>query len=91
MFAESPHKDINSFIGTSTKIKNNQKIENSLNIENVLWASTTLTAGTTLVLVIYTGKETRAELNRSQPQYKVGLLDREVKTRFRKRNSLNVL
>ncbi|KAE9552729.1 hypothetical protein FO519_004046 [Halicephalobus sp. NKZ332] len=78
IFAESPHKDINSFIGTSTRILNNQKIENPLSIENVLWASTTLTAGTILVLVIYTGKETRSELNRSKPQYKVGLLDKEV-------------
>lgn len=84
MFAETPHKDINSFIGTSTKLTNGQKVENSLNIENVLWASTTLTAGTVLVLVIYTGRETRVELNRSKPQYKVGLLDREVKTRFLK-------
>jgi phospholipid-translocating ATPase len=43
-----------------------------------MWASTVVASGTAMGIVIYTGKETRAVMNASQPVSKVGLLDTEI-------------
>jgi magnesium-transporting ATPase (P-type) len=49
-----------------------------LTVENVLWSNTVLAAGSAIGFVIYTGAETRAVLNTSHPETKVGLLDLEI-------------
>jgi phospholipid-translocating ATPase len=49
-----------------------------LSAENVLWANTVLAAGSAIGFVVYTGPETRAVMNTSHPQTKVGLLDHEI-------------
>ena len=49
-----------------------------LTAENVLWANTVLAAGSAVGFVIYTGPETRAVMNTSRPETKVGLLDIEI-------------
>jgi len=49
-----------------------------LTVENVLWANTVLAAGSAVGLVVYTGKETRAVLNTSEPETKMGTLEWEV-------------
>lgn len=49
-----------------------------LSVENVLWANTVLAAGSAVGLVVYTGKETRAVLNTSEPETKMGTLENEV-------------
>ncbi|GAA6002729.1 aminophospholipid-translocating P4-type ATPase NEO1 [Rhodotorula paludigena] len=49
-----------------------------LTAENMLWANTVLAAGNAVGLVVYTGRETRAVMNTSQPGTKVGLLDHEI-------------
>lgn len=49
-----------------------------LTAENVLWANTVLAAGSAVGFVIYTGPETRAVMNTSRPETKVGLLDVEI-------------
>jgi phospholipid-translocating ATPase len=49
-----------------------------LTAENMLWANTVLAAGTVVGFVVYTGKETRAVMNTSQPGTKTGLLDLEI-------------
>lgn len=49
-----------------------------LTVENVLWSNTVLAAGTAIGFVIYTGSETRAVMNTSHPETKVGLLDIEI-------------
>jgi phospholipid-translocating ATPase len=49
-----------------------------LNVENILWANTVLAAGSAVGLVVYTGKETRAVLNTSEPETKMGTLENEV-------------
>ena len=48
--------------------------EESLGIENTLWAGTVVASGTALGVVVYTGKETRAVMNTSQPKSKVRTL-----------------
>lgn len=49
-----------------------------LTAENMLWANTVLAAGTAVGAIVYTGRETRAVMNTSQPGTKTGLLDEEI-------------
>ncbi|KAK6186527.1 hypothetical protein SNE40_008550 [Patella caerulea] len=79
IYAEKPQKAIHSFIGTFSRT-DGTICEDSLSIENTLWANTVVASGTALGLVIYTGRETRAVMNTSQPQSKTGLLDLEINT-----------
>lgn len=89
--ADPPIKDIHTFIGTFTM---NKPVMNSsdssvplqplppsvspLTVENVLWSNTVLAAGSAIGFVTYTGSETRAVMNTSHPETKVGLLDLEI-------------
>ncbi|CAH1759543.1 11166_t:CDS:10 [Entrophospora sp. SA101] len=50
----------------------------ALNVENTLWMNTVLASGTAIGFVIYTGKDTRAVMNTSHPETKIGLLDKEI-------------
>lgn len=89
VYADAPIKDIHTFIGTFTI---NTPHSSSLNdvpmvpvptiepltAENVLWSNTVLAAGSAVGYVIYTGSETRAVMNTSHPETKVGLLDIEI-------------
>jgi phospholipid-translocating ATPase len=53
--------------------------EEALSLENTLWANTVLAStGYILGLVLYTGVETRAQMNSKMPRSKVGLLDSEI-------------
>ncbi|KLO13604.1 protein transporter [Schizopora paradoxa] len=88
IYADAPIKDIHTFIGTfsvNSPIGNRDdvplepvpKIE-PLTVENVLWSNTVLAAGSAVGFVIYTGSETRAVMNTSHPETKMGLLDLEI-------------
>lgn len=89
IYADAPSKEIHTFIGTFTintppTVSSNEvpmvqvpTIE-PLSAENVLWANTVLAAGSAIGFVVYTGPETRAVMNTSHPQTKVGLLDHEI-------------
>lgn len=58
-----------------------------LTVENVLWANTVLAAGSAVGFVIYTGSETRAVMNTSHPETKVGLLEVEINRLAKVRNA----
>ncbi|CAL1698399.1 unnamed protein product [Somion occarium] len=89
IYADAPIKDIHTFIGTFTI---NFPPTNSVNdvpmvqvptvepltVENILWSNTVLAAGSAIGFIIYTGPETRAVMNTSHPETKVGLLDIEI-------------
>lgn len=48
-------------------------------MENTLWQNTVLaSSGHVYALVIYTGKETRSEMNSSEPTTKTGKIDLEI-------------
>ena len=48
-------------------------------MENTLWANTVLaTSGYVLAVVVYTGKETRTEMNSREARIKMGKFDLEV-------------
>jgi phospholipid-translocating ATPase len=50
-----------------------------LSLENTLWANTVLaSSGYIIAMVLYTGKETRAQMNSQIPRSKVGLVDIEL-------------
>jgi phospholipid-translocating ATPase len=92
IYADGPIKDINSFVGTFTINSPPLAPSNGendvpmvpvptvepLTAENVLWANTVLAAGSAVGFVVYTGSETRAVMNTSHPETKVGLLDLEI-------------
>ena len=76
---EPPSKLIYNFQGV-IKHQNEQGIiqKEPLNLENTMWASTVLASQKIIGIVIYTGKETRAQMNSSSPKLKLGILDREL-------------
>ncbi|KAG6833415.1 hypothetical protein H0H87_007400 [Tephrocybe sp. NHM501043] len=85
IYADSPIKDIHTFIGTFTlnHPPSNGSSESApsvspLTVENVLWSNTVLAAGSAVGMVVYTGPETRAVMNTSHPETKIGLLDLEI-------------
>ncbi|KAG8899040.1 putative aminophospholipid-translocase, partial [Tulasnella sp. 417] len=86
LLTDAPIKDIHTFIGTFSIHGNSSgegdvplipKVE-PLTAENVLWSNTVLAAGSAVGFVVYTGPETRAVMNTSHPETKVGLLDLEI-------------
>ncbi|KAG6820583.1 hypothetical protein H0H93_014810 [Arthromyces matolae] len=86
IYADSPMKDIHAFIGTFT-LNHPPQVDGSstaspsvspLTVENVLWANTVLAAGSAIGMIVYTGSETRAVMNTSHPETKIGLLDLEI-------------
>ncbi|XP_063714834.1 probable phospholipid-transporting ATPase IIA isoform X3 [Symsagittifera roscoffensis] len=78
IYADKPHMDIYSFIGTFTINGHQGKEEVSLSMENTMWSNTVVASGSATGCVVYTGTDTRSVMNTSQPQSKVGLLDNEV-------------
>jgi phospholipid-translocating ATPase len=77
--ADPPMKDIHSFLGNLTvESETSQPDIVPLNVENILWANTVLAAGSAVGMVVYTGKETRAAMNTSEPETKTGLLGLEI-------------
>ncbi|KAG8970079.1 putative aminophospholipid-translocase [Tulasnella sp. 425] len=86
IYADAPIKDIHTFIGTFSihgyppgegDVPLIPKVE-PLTAENVLWSNTVLAAGSAVGFVVYTGPETRAVMNTSHPETKIGLLDLEI-------------
>lgn len=80
--ADPPIKDIHTFYGVlklrSTQPGISDETSTPLTVEHILWANTVLAAGSAIGLVVYTGKETRAVLNTSEPETKMGSLEQEV-------------
>lgn len=87
VYADAPIKDIHNFVGTITvhsipdsgpAHEDPTPIVEPLSAENMLWANTVLAAGSAVGFVVYTGSETRAVMNTSHPETKVGSLDLEI-------------
>jgi phospholipid-translocating ATPase len=66
------------FVNGKKKQTNKQGAVESLSLENTMWASTVVASGQVTGLVLYTGRETRSQMNTSQPPSKVGILDKEI-------------
>ena len=74
--AEKPTKNIYSFTGRIISADTGQT--EPLGLENTMWANTVLTIGISLCQIVYTGKETRSQMNTRSPRTKIGILDKEV-------------
>lgn len=80
MVANPPNDQIYDFKGYFTSSDNeNDENREALSLENTLWANTVLaSAGHVIAVVVYAGKETRAEMNSNQSTTKVGKIDLEI-------------
>lgn len=70
-----PEKDIYKFQG---QFKLDSGEQEGLELENTLWANTTLASDWCLGVVVYTGKETRSQMNSREPSNKLGITDLEL-------------
>lgn len=75
---EPPSRQIYNFVGQLNIVSDSILLKEPLSLENTMWANTVLASKKVLGLVIYTGKETRAQMNSSLPRSKVGMLDLEI-------------
>lgn len=72
---KGPTKEIYNYSGL---FENDDKVSEPLDLENTLWCNTVLCAGKILAMVIYTGKETRMEMNSRESRTKRGTFDGEL-------------
>lgn len=80
VYVEKPRKEIYQFVGNFNRVvdASGKTQTEPLSIENTIWANSVLASGTIIGLIIYTGTETRAVMNTSQPATKMGKLDEEL-------------
>ena len=78
VIAELPRKDIYKFEGTFHFEYGLELNSVGLDLSNTLWADTVITSGFALALVIYTGIDTKSQLNARAPRSKVGRVDKEL-------------
>ena len=79
--ANPPNDQIYDFKGffTTNEDEDDDTSKVSLSLENTLWQNTVLaSSGYVLALVIYTGKETRSEMNGQANTTKTGKIDLEI-------------
>jgi phospholipid-translocating ATPase len=77
IYAERPHKDIHSFVGKISWIRNDS-FEDSLSVDNMLWMNTIVASDRVVVCIVYTGNDTKAVQNTSFKTTKIGLVDLEI-------------
>ena len=76
---EPPSKLIYNSEGVfEVNLNNENIIKEPLSLENTLWSSTVLASKKIFGMIIYTGNETRARMNSSNPKIKIGILDNEL-------------
>lgn len=67
--------DIYDFLGSYSGSEGKKE---SLSLDNTAWANTVLAAGHMTCIVIFTGHETRANMNSREPTTKLGKFDEEI-------------
>jgi phospholipid-translocating ATPase len=80
LVANQPNDQIYDFKGYfASGDEDDEENRESLSLENTLWANTVLaSSGYVLAIVVYTGKETRSEMNSNASTTKVGKIDLEI-------------
>jgi phospholipid-translocating ATPase len=78
LYVDPPSRAIYEFNGVLSILEGENLIKDSLGLENTMWMNTVLASNKIIGCVIFTGKETRAQMNSSMPRSKVGLLDLEL-------------
>jgi phospholipid-translocating ATPase len=67
-------EDIYEFLGSYS----GEGRREALGLDNTAWANTVLAAGHMTALVVFTGRETRANMNSREPRTKMGKFDLEI-------------
>jgi len=80
VLADPPSKQIYYFKGLCFVQQGVIQKKEALSLEQTMWANTVLASSSAVGIVIYTGKETRAQKNSSNPQNKFGAIDLEINT-----------
>lgn len=75
--ADPPNKEIYDFKGTFFSTGSSFE---PLRLKNTMWANTSVAAGEAIGIVVYTGKETRIQMNSREPRSKIGKTDEEINT-----------
>ena len=74
LIADPPSKQIYYFKGLFNWLGKKE----ALTLEQTMWANTILASSLAVGVVVYTGRETRAQKNSSEPQTKFGAIDMEI-------------
>ena len=88
-FAEAPRRDIYAFQGRLSFATGREDeavdgraaaaaLAEPVGVDNMLWANTVVATGTVVGAVVYTGRETRSALNRTQSRIKHGRSEAEI-------------
>ncbi len=80
ILADPPSKQIYYFKGLCIFQQGVLQKKEALSLEQTMWANTVLASSSAVGIVVYTGKETRAQKNSSNPQNKFGAIDLEINT-----------
>ena len=78
ILADPPSKQIYYFKGLCLVQNGIVQKKEALCLEQTMWANTVLASSHAVGIVVYTGKETRAQKNSSTPQNKFGAIDLEI-------------
>ena len=81
LIVDPPTKHIYSFKGVFVMQIGSNALnvkKEGLSLEQTLWANTVIASSNATGIVIYTGRETRAQKNNSEPQPKFGSIDMEI-------------
>jgi phospholipid-translocating ATPase len=78
IIADPPSKQIYYFKGLITMQLGTYTKKEALSLEQTMWANTVLASSLAVGIVIFTGRETRAQKNSSNPQNKIGAIDLEI-------------
>lgn len=81
LIIDPPTKHIYSFKGVFVMQIGSNALnvkKEGLSLEQTLWANTVIASSNATGIVIYTGRETRAQKNNSEPQPKFGSIDMEI-------------
>ncbi len=78
IIADPPNKQIYYFKGNFILHQGTYVKKEALSLEQTMWANTVLACSTAVGVVVYTGRETRSQMNSSHPRTKVGKIDQEL-------------
>jgi phospholipid-translocating ATPase len=78
LYIDPPGRNIYEFNGVLILNEEGRIYKDPLGLENTMWSNTVLASKKVIGCVIYTGKETRTQMNSSLPRSKIGLLDLEI-------------
>jgi phospholipid-translocating ATPase len=77
---EPPNRNIYEFKGVINFFNKSENCvkDEAISLENTIWANTVLASANTIGIAVYTGRDTRAQMNTVKAKLKVGIFDLEI-------------